>query len=66
MKYEQVIAHYASDAENDKGVNAAARALGFTKTALVYWRKHGIPLRTQELISAKTGLPVDQPKRKKA
>lgn len=32
----------------------AAKALGFTRMAVNHWKHKGIPLRTQELIEAKT------------
>jgi len=56
MNYAQIVKHYKARFPDDRGTGAAsaARELGYSKFTLYHWRDHGIPYRTQQLISART------------
>ena len=60
MTFDEILKHYKDQGSGplNKGVAGAIRGLGYTKQTLYNWRDSGIPLRTQELIAVKTGLPV--------
>lgn len=57
MTYDQIVKYFKAKFPDESGIGAAtaARELGYSKFSLYHWRDAGIPLRTQQLISAKTG-----------
>lgn len=57
MTYDQIVKYFKAKFPEDRGAGAAsaARELGYSRYSLYFWRDNGIPLRTQQLISAKTG-----------